>query len=56
MVRRDEGELAGFQANANEFHKCSNCGKLLSTRKEEKVKLCKDCQERRHNQDINNSI
>ncbi|WP_199868478.1 hypothetical protein [Virgibacillus senegalensis] len=55
MVRRNEGELIGFQSNANEFHKCSSCGRLLSSRQEEEVKLCKDCQER-HNQNTNTGI
>lgn len=38
--------LMGFQANPNEFGKCSNCGKLLTSKQEEKVKICAECQER----------
>lgn len=41
-----ESHLTGFQANPNEFGKCSNCGKLLTSKQEEKVKLCKECQKR----------
>jgi predicted amidophosphoribosyltransferase len=39
-----ENELFGFQANPNEFGKCSNCGKLLQSKKEQEVKLCSECQ------------
>ncbi|WP_179107134.1 hypothetical protein [Sediminibacillus massiliensis] len=56
MVRRNEGEFMGFQTNPNEFEKCSNCGKLLTSKQEEKVKLCKECQERHKQSDISNSI
>ncbi|UFT99017.1 hypothetical protein KO561_17800 [Radiobacillus kanasensis] len=40
-----EAHLSGFQANPNEYGKCSSCGKLL-TSKEEKMKMCSDCQNR----------
>ncbi|WP_180962557.1 MULTISPECIES: hypothetical protein [Salimicrobium] len=46
-----EHELAGFQGNPNEFSKCNNCGKLLQTKKEEEVKLCKACQKRHKDQE-----
>ncbi len=45
-----ESELMGFQANPNEFGKCNNCGKVLTSKKEEKVKLCKECQKRHKDQ------
>ncbi|MBM7551894.1 hypothetical protein [Thalassobacillus pellis] len=41
-----DNHLMGFQPNPNDFGKCSNCGKVLTSKKEEKVQLCKDCQKR----------
>ncbi|WP_202595714.1 hypothetical protein [Pontibacillus yanchengensis] len=42
-----ENELwSGLQPNPNEFAKCSSCGKMLQSKKEENVKLCKECQRR----------
>ncbi|MFC0524215.1 hypothetical protein ACFFGV_11630 [Pontibacillus salicampi] len=41
-----ENEILGMQPNANEFGKCSNCGKLITSKKELEVKLCKECQRR----------
>ncbi|UOQ45244.1 hypothetical protein MUN89_04660 [Halobacillus salinarum] len=47
-----ENELAGFQANPNEFGKCGRCGKLLATKTEKEMKLCKDCLQRHKDKDI----
>ncbi|SFG13592.1 hypothetical protein SAMN05216353_12439 [Halobacillus alkaliphilus] len=47
-----ENELPGFQANPNEFGKCSNCGKLLTSKKEAEIKLCKECQKRHKDKNI----
>ena len=33
-----ENELAGFQANPNEFGKCGICGKLLTSKQEKRSK------------------
>ncbi|MCP3027463.1 hypothetical protein [Halobacillus sp. A5] len=41
-----ESELPGFQSNPNNFGKCSSCGVILTSKKEAKVTLCKDCQDR----------
>ncbi|MFQ3545226.1 hypothetical protein Q7A53_14180 [Halobacillus rhizosphaerae] len=47
-----ENELAGFQANPNEFGKCGICGKLLTSKQEKEVKMCKDCQSRHKDQGV----
>ncbi|WP_194709669.1 hypothetical protein [Radiobacillus deserti] len=47
-----EAHLSGFQGNPNEFGKCSSCGRLLTNKQEEKMKLCTDCQERNKEQEF----
>ncbi|ELK47442.1 hypothetical protein QRD89_17450 [Halobacillus sp. ACCC02827] len=47
-----EHELPGFQANPNEFDKCSSCGTLLTSKQEQEMKLCKECQRRHKDKEI----
>ncbi|WP_170287643.1 hypothetical protein [Aquibacillus halophilus] len=47
-----EEELLSFQTNPNDFGKCSNCGKLLTTPQEQKMTLCKECQRRHKDKEI----
>ncbi|WP_407269180.1 hypothetical protein [Radiobacillus sp. PE A8.2] len=46
-------ELIGFQPNPNnDFGKCSNCGKLLQSKQEEKMQLCAECQKRHKDKEV----
>ncbi|WP_079528528.1 MULTISPECIES: hypothetical protein [Halobacillus] len=46
-----ESELPGFQSNPNTLGKCSSCGKMLRTKQEAKITMCKDCQKRHRDKD-----
>ncbi|MGP4059263.1 hypothetical protein [Halobacillus litoralis] len=49
-----ENNIPGFQANPNSFSECGRCGKPLATKREEELKLCKECQKLQENHKVEN--
>lgn len=47
-----ETQPLGLQGNPNDRVKCTSCGKSLRTGPEFKVNMCKDCQERARNEQV----
>ncbi|MFC7319466.1 hypothetical protein [Halobacillus campisalis] len=50
-MKGPDSELPGFQSNPNDLGKCSSCGVVLTSKKDAKIGMCKDCQERHRDRD-----